>query len=89
MPHESTVGHNAELPLDRKRPSIVHRSRSTSDDAEQGDGRMRYPLVRADSLVPRLHAPTPRQITQVQDDEIGGLISDTEESENVLNENES
>ncbi|XP_041368977.1 cytosolic purine 5'-nucleotidase-like [Gigantopelta aegis] len=84
MPHESTVGHDANLPLDRKFPSITHRTRSMTDDIdEEQEVQKRKPLIRADSLVPRLHAPTPKQITQVQDDEIGGPVLD--ESEDLLN----
>ncbi|XP_071090356.1 cytosolic purine 5'-nucleotidase-like [Haliotis cracherodii] len=67
MPHESTVGHDAPLEDDT---SLCFADRSRSNEGvAHNETPKRYRLTRSASLVPRLHAPTPRQFTQVQDDD--------------------
>ncbi|XP_060064564.1 cytosolic purine 5'-nucleotidase-like [Ylistrum balloti] len=66
MPHESTVGHEAYSNDDTDVDRMAPRSRQVADsDLVARRGR----LERADSIVPHLYASTPRQCTQIQEDE--------------------
>lgn len=67
MPHESTVGHEpCNSSEDKDVDPMAPRSRQvTESDTEARRGR----LERADSIVPNLYASTPRQFTQIQEDE--------------------
>ena len=70
MPHESTVGHEDKLPIENMRSLMGSRSRAStvSDDLSPSPAVMkRNPLERMESL--RFYAETPRQFTQLQDED--------------------
>ena len=64
MPHESTVRHEDRLPEGFE--VMANRSRE-AEEREEVIKRRR--LQRSDSIVPHLFAMTPRQCTQVGDDD--------------------
>lgn len=64
MPHESTVRHEDKLPEGVE--VMANRSRE-AEEREEVIKRRR--LKRSDSIVPHLFAMTPRQCTQVGDDD--------------------
>lgn len=64
MPHESTVDHEDVLEFESK--GMVLRSREMREDSQE---ERRKRLERTQSIVPNLYAPTPRQFTQLTDDD--------------------
>ncbi|XP_048748152.2 cytosolic purine 5'-nucleotidase-like isoform X2 [Ostrea edulis] len=64
MPHESTVDH--EDILETEAVGLAPRTREMSEDSQE-DRRKR--LERTHSIIPNLYAPTPRQFTQILDDD--------------------
>ncbi|KAL3863170.1 hypothetical protein ACJMK2_004939 [Sinanodonta woodiana] len=82
MPHESTVGHEDAIPVDNvimaPRARIHSTSQQKDEDYEKYDRvpspkPFRHPLERMDSV--RRYANTPRQFTQVQDEDVS--VNDT------------
>lgn len=70
MPHESTVGHEDVLPPHHD--LIASRSRTASECVSPVVAMVnnkRHPLERADTLNTRRFADTPRQFTQIQDED--------------------
>ena len=76
MPHESTVGHEDQLPHN---DLLLSRSRSGTNEMSPTVTLKRHPLERGETITRRF-ANTPRQITQVQDsdDSDGSKDSDKE-----------
>ncbi|KAK3095658.1 hypothetical protein FSP39_017226, partial [Pinctada imbricata] len=70
MPHESTVDHMADLPLEVA-PMLREVDGSTED-------RRKNRMARSDSIVPNLYAPVPRQFTQVQEEDENSTESEPE-----------
>lgn len=64
MPHESTVDH--EDILDMNSQGMALRSRDMREDSQE---ERRKRLERTQSIVPNLVCPTPRQFTQLTEDD--------------------
>ncbi|KAL5021030.1 hypothetical protein ScPMuIL_000185 [Solemya velum] len=69
MPHESTVGHDDILSVGATLMASRSRAISSGSDVEPHSPTKKNRLTRMDSLVPNLYAETPRQSTQVQEDD--------------------
>jgi hypothetical protein len=64
MPHESTVDH--EDVLQAEAAGLAPRAREIREDSPD---ERRKRLERSSSILPNLYAPTPRQFTQILDDD--------------------
>lgn len=90
MPHESTVGHEDVLPPGHD--LIASRSRTASECLPSPvisfTPNKRHPLERADTLNTRRFADTPRQFTQVQDEDSDTSKDSDKEQSPPLNEDD-
>lgn len=79
MPHESTVGHEDVLPT--ANDILASRSRTASEcQPSPVATTKRHPLERSDTLNTRRFADTPRQFTQIQDEDSDGSKDSDKES---------
>lgn len=89
MPHESTVGHEDVLPHN---DIIASRSRTSADGSpvlSPTTTMKRHPLERAEPVSVRRFADTPRQFTQIQDDDSDGSKDSDKELKELTPPNES
>jgi hypothetical protein len=91
MPHESTVGHEDVLPHN---DIIASRSRTSNDNSPILSPIVtgkRHPLERTEPIKEsvRRYADTPRQFTQVQDDDSDGSKDSDREGKELTPPNES
>ena len=89
MPHESTVGHEDVLPFGVD--LIASRSRTASECQVSPVVPItptikRHPLERADTATTRRFADTPRQFTQIQDEDSDGSKESDKETSPPLQE---
>lgn len=88
MPHESTVGHEDVLPPGHD--LIASRSRMASESLASPvvtfTPNKRHPLERAETMNSRRFADTPRQFTQLQDEDSDGSKDSDKELSPPLNE---